>query len=957
MKRITVLLIISLSFLLIAITTSAQEKWERDMQKDFAKVLKVKKDAPKEHREFIAEWRKKGHIAELTQLYEAEKVNHPDDAAFIYALGYTYALTNPKENEGAQEKAIGYFETALELDPSLFWAHFSLGAIYKKQKKYDEALSKFQTSLTLNPKYYPAHYYIGEVLLKQGKHAEALQSFEAAQALNPKWEYPVYGIGLVHLAQGNLNLARETFERTIQNNRKFAPAYVKLGQVLAKEGFFDEAMQEYQKSAEYQPYTATDIFDLAVIFAEKDNADGAVKLYQRALEIDPTHGPAHFAVAEILYAQGDVDTAVNHYQQAIAGEPTLKNAFFEPLKPYFTGIISTDDARVLLDKAMAVLPDDPRSYFYMGKLEADTSNVQKAIEHYKKTLEIVEADPSLLEMQLPHGHFNDSYLQLGDLYRQQGDLETAATYYRRALELDPALATRFWEQGKSAFESGNFKDALEPLNIHIILFPEDIDATYLLGQTYEGNEDKENALLYYQKTLQLDANRPDVLYKMVNIYNQTESHQNALDALKKIIAIDPADAQAHYLSARAYLALEQDDEALSAFLETIRLKPDNLDAQYQAGILYEKKGDIDNAVVQYEKIIVLDPENPEPFFRLGRIYEQRKDEDNMIRVYQPALELEPNHPNIHHTLAVIFEKRFKKGSEDQKAYNMEQTLHHYGLANEHDPEHFDWHYSYARLLDTHAETLENYHKHAAMAVDEYSKTIALNPRHVDAYFYRGIITSRYKRIGNKTYLSSQILEDFKQVVQLDPKNIEAHFHIGTLQLWIDKPKLAEETFKKIIKLDPKYKGVRTQLGKLAEREEKWKEAIKFYEKEIEIDDKATEAYQRLGDLYYNSELELNKAKATLEIALNLNENHVDTIIVYANVLYSMDMLGGAAEQFERALQIDTRNLTANYNLALMYEYTERNELAKTQWKRFLELNPPEQWKVEAQKHLSQLGGK
>ena len=957
MKKITTLLIISLTIFAITTATIAQEKWQQEMQKDFAKVLKANKDAPQKHRELIAKWQKEGHIAELIQRYETEEVNRANDAAFIYGLGYAYALTDTKQNQNAEEKAIGYYETALQLDPSLFWAHYSLGAIYQKQQKYDQALTKFQTCLTLNPEYYPAHYYIGEIHLKQGKHTEALRSFEVAQTLNPKWEYPIYGKGLVYLDQGNLNQARETFERAIQNNRKFAPAYIKLGQVLAKEKFFDEALQEYQKAAEYQPYTATDVFDLAVIFAEADNTDGAVQLYQRALEIDPTHGPANFAVADILYTRGDVKTAVIHYQKAITGKPALKNRFFEPLQPYFTGIMDVDEARGLLEKAMAVLPEDPRSYFYMAKLEKDTSNPEKAIEHYKKTLEIIDADPSYLELQIPHGHFHDSHVQLGDLYRQQGDLDTAATHYRRALELDPALAARFWEQGKTAFDSGNYKDAVEPLNVHIILFPKDIDATYLLAQTYEANEDKANALVYYEKTLQLDANRPDVLYKMVHIYREGESHQKAIDALKKIIAIDSSDAQAHYLSGLSHLALEQHDAALSAFLETARLTPDNVAAQYHVGMLYEKKGDIDNAIVYFEKTIALDPENAEPFFRLGGIYQQRKDEDNMIRVYQPALILEPNHPNVHHTLAAIFEKRFKSGPEDTQADNIQQAFHHYALANEHDPEHFDWHYSYARLLDTHAETLEDFHKHAEMAVKEYTATIALNPGYVDAYFHRGMITNRYKRIGNTLYRSSQILEDFRQVVDLDPKNVDAHYYIGTLQLWIEQHKLAEETFQKVIQLDPKYKGVHTQLGKLAEREQNWKKAIQLYEKEIAIDDKAIEAYQRLGDLYYNSELDLNKAKDMLTKALALNDSHVPSIIVYANVLYSMDQLGAAADQFELVLQLEPRNLTANYNLALMYEYTERTELAKEQWKQFLKLNPPEQWKVEAENHLNKLGVK
>ncbi len=957
MRKIAIALILSLTFFVLINTINAQEKWEIDMQKDFAKVLKARKDATVKHREYIVKWRKNGHLDDVTQLYEAQKVNYSDNAAYVYGLGYAYALTDIRENPEAETKAIANYEAALQLDPSMFWAHYSLGAIYQKQEKYDDALTKFKTSLTINPNYYPAHYYIGEIHLKKENYADAFQSFEAAQALNPKWEYPVYGIGLTYFAQGSLNQARATFERAIQNNRKFAPAYIKLGQVLATEGFFAEALREYQKAAENQPYTAEDVFDLAIIFAERGNIDGAVQLYRRTIEIEPTHAQAHFAIAEVLYAQGDTETAVTHYRQAIESNTALKDDFYKPIEPYFIGILGANQARELMDKATAVLPDDPRSHFYMGKLEADTDNTDKAIERYKKTLEIIDADPSYLEMELPHGHFHDSHIHLGDLYRKKGDLDVASTHYRRALELNPALANKFIEQGRTAFQAENYQGAIEPLNIHVILFPADIEATYLLGQSYEGDEDTANALIYYEKTLQLDANRSDVLYKMAHIYIRTASHQNALDALKKIIALDPTDEQAHYLSAQSYLALEQYDAALSSFLDTIRINPENVDAQYQTGKLYENKGDIDNAIVYYEKTTELAPENPEPFFKLGGIYETRKDEDNMIRFYQPALVLDPKHPKIHHTLAAIFDKRSKKGPEENYEENINQAIHHYRLANEHDPEQWEWHYQFARLLDLHTETLEDYHLHGDMAVSEYKKSIELNPNHVDSYFYRGMITYRYKRIKDKLYLTDQIINDFMQVVTLEPKRTVAHYHIGILKVWGEKFEQAHDAFQKVLQLDPEYKGVHTQLGKLAEREQKWKEAIKLYEKEIEIDDKAVEAYQRLGDLYYNSELEYNKAKAMLEIALQLNDKHVDTIIVYANVLYSMDKLGAASEQFERVLQIDKRNLTANYNLALMYEYTDRIELAKTQWQRFLELNPPEQWRVEANNHLRELGGK
>lgn len=951
MKKETTSLIIGLTFFLVTTIGYTQEKWEIDMRKDFENVLKTDRNAPEKHRELIEKWREEGHLIELTTLYESVKPSKQDDAPFLYGLGYVYVLTNPNLKAATDEKAIANFETAIELDPSLFWAHYSLGAVYKKQERYDEALTKFKTCLTLNPDYYPAHYYIGEIQLKQGNHSDALSSFQFAQSLNPKWEYPIYGTGLVYLAQGDRNQARETFERAIQYNPKFAPAYIKLGQILAMEKFYDDALQEYQKSSEYQPYTGNDVFDLADIFADTGNADGAIQLYQRTLELDPNHGPAHLAVADILYAQGDTKTAAIHYQKAIEQDPTLKDQLFKPLEPYFVGIMSGEEARKHLEKVKSILPNDPRPYFYFGKLEADSGNIPQAIENYNKTKEIVEFNPSLLDMDLPLGQFNDVYFILGELYYKQGKKEEASMNFQQALQVDPTIRIRFFEEGKKAFENEKYMESILPLNKHLLLFPDDIRAIYLIGQSYEADGNTENALQFYNRTIELDPNRSDVLYKMVHIYRETESHQNALNALRKLIAIDGNDAEAHYLYALTYLSLDDQDGALGAFLETIRLTPDNVDAQYQVGLIYEDKGEMDNAIIYYEETIKLDPENPEPFFKLGGIYLQRNDEDNMIRVYQPALILQPNHPDIHYKLATIFEKRCKTESGGFNSDLILKAFHHYGLANEHDPEHYEWHYQFARLLDTYAETLEDFVKYAELAVKEYTTTIALKPDFADAYYYRAMITNRYKRIGETLYRSSQILEDFNQVVELDPKNVDALFHIGTLQLWIEKYKLAEETFKKVIKLDPTFKGVHSQLGELAERNQEFKKAIEFYEKELTLDVNAIVAYQRLGDLYYNSEMQLNKAKEMLETALELSERHVPTILVYANVLYSMDKLGAAADQFERAIQFEPRNLTANYNLALMYQYTERINLAKEQWRHFLGLNPPEQWKKEAENNL------
>ena len=125
-----------------------------------------------------------------------------------------------------------------------------------------------------------------------------------------------------------------------------------LGQVLATEGFFDEALKEYAKGSKYQDYSAQVLYELAVIFDQKGNTDGAIRLYQRTIDVEPTHAKTHFALGELLYASGDTPTAVQHYQQALSLTPNVKDAFYEPLEPYFAGLMTPNEAMLSLEKAM-----------------------------------------------------------------------------------------------------------------------------------------------------------------------------------------------------------------------------------------------------------------------------------------------------------------------------------------------------------------------------------------------------------------------------------------------------------------------------------------------------------------------------------------------------------------------------------------------------------------------------
>ena len=944
-------LLLVLIFSIVASTIAAGSEQSREaIQKDYRNVLKEEKPEKqiKKHRDLVNKWKEKGHLEDLISLYEADAETERANAGLHYGLGYAYANQGRIDTTQTAllfEKAANQFEQTISLEPTLSQAHFSLGAIYQEQNKLELAAQAMEACLKLNPKYYPAYYRLGEIQLQQDDPSAALESFQAVQKMNSKWERPYYGIGLAHFKLGNDDAAREALEEAINRDPQFAPAYFKLGQVLAKAGFFDDAWGEYEAGRQYQPYTSKDLYELGTIFVQSGNQAGAIDIFRRIIDsIDPRHTAVLLQLGELYYATGEEAAAIEHYKQAIETDPSLKNYFMEQLAPYHAGLMGRNEAKSILKRFLAVLPDDPRATFYYAQIEADTGNLIVAIQYYEKTLALIGSKKTQPDIEFAPEHLLDTYRFLGDTYYQQENHEQARAFYRRTIELDPDLERYFFSQGKSAFDAEQFDLAVEPFSKFLLIHPEDVETTYLLGRSFEALGDNENALRLYTRTHELNQNHTDALMRSAQIFKWQKKPQNALTMLTKLIAIEPTNAEAYYLAGILHLESGYSEEALDAFLETIRLDVNRLDAHYRVATLYEQQGDIDNTIKQYETIIGLDSSRADPFLRLGALYLRRGEKDHVIRVYEPGLEIEPNHPYAQYSLAVIFEER----EEIQKAIKRLE------LANRYDDDNYDWHFRYARLLDRYAQTLEDSDTYAAMAVEEYNKTIDLKTDYAPAYLYRGLITRRYKQIGDTLYRYGQIVEDFKRVVALEPNNSDGYYYLGMTYVDLDQREGAKDILLKTLQFKKQYKEVYLQLGLIAESEGDHAKAIGHFEKELEINPESVRAYQRLGDLYSSYSTEFGRAKETLEKALELQPNHVSTLLNYASTLYYLDQLGAATEQFETVIQINPKNLTANYNLALMYEYTGKTQQAISRWKKFLELDPPAEWKEDAEQHLREL---
>lgn len=137
-------------------------------------------------------------------------IDSPHAAEAFQGLGYAYQFHN---EDG--ERALPLYKKALDLDPSVAFAHSNLGVIYLSQGKYDEAEQEIIEELkTKNNDY--AWLQLGRVYYVQKKLDKALTAWQQAYGLNPDYLPVNINLALVYADMGNYRQAKPYYLRSIE---------------------------------------------------------------------------------------------------------------------------------------------------------------------------------------------------------------------------------------------------------------------------------------------------------------------------------------------------------------------------------------------------------------------------------------------------------------------------------------------------------------------------------------------------------------------------------------------------------------------------------------------------------------------------------------------------------------------------------------------------------------------
>ena len=320
--------------------------------------------------------------------------NHPD---VIHHLGLL------ARQMGQHEKAVEYFQRAIEINGSAAVFHYSLGEAYRALRRIPEAVACYRRALELKPDFAGVHVNLGNILKDQGKLEEAIACYRRAIEIKPDFVVAHNNLGRAFGDQGKLDEAIACYRRALELTPDDAGVQVSLGNVLKDRGKLDDAVACYRRATELKPAFAEAHYNLGGTLRDQGKLDEAVACYRQALELRPDDAGAYNNLGVVLNDQGRMEEAVACYRRALE------------LKPEFAGVhINLGDARAEIgdlrgaeDCFRAALRQNPRlisahcklAQLLGGKLPQNDLAAQRRLLDVR---ELTDAERSWLHFGLAH---------------------------------------------------------------------------------------------------------------------------------------------------------------------------------------------------------------------------------------------------------------------------------------------------------------------------------------------------------------------------------------------------------------------------------------------------------------------------------------------------------------------------------------------------------------------------
>ncbi|HJX39674.1 MAG TPA: tetratricopeptide repeat protein, partial [Anaerolineae bacterium] len=853
-------------------------------------------------------------LVEKDRIYLDLQFRHlPDIFRAVYVDGdyAIYAVNKPLPHsfvidgnsalrQGRWDVAETIFTQALEEDESQVLAQVGMASVHEGKGELTQVLASYLEARRSAEQEPAIHVRLGEtyLLLREADHAVA--EYQEAVALDPARESLHASLGLAYLLAGATDAAEASFEdaAALQSKVGTATYYSVLGDTMMSASWSSQAVHAYQESIASEPNPSRYV-DLAQALAQSGDPVGAVRADTQAIRDDPWLELPHLHLGDLHRSQGELDAAIQEYDRAWRLGPT-NNAVFAALAQALRerlGVLPAIGRLESLATLNRVIPGPHRALAPLFEAKGD---VGSALTELGLALSVQPKDASI-------------EVAIGDLLREDGQIEQARQAYDEALAIDPNMVYAHIGIGHLHGRAGELDLQLGQVLSVARSEPSTAGPRIALADIYKAEGDLEASREEIRWAVRLEPRNSAGYVALGNLQASRTDWQAAISSFDRAIALLPANVEARLGLGYVYQALGDLTEARVSFETAAEMSPGAANVLVALGDVYRLEGDLSEAAAQYQRATEAEPGHAAAYLGLSAVHQARGDLAAASATLEKAVKVLPSSPEIYGALAELA-MRCARASD---ALSWAQR------SVEANPQEAG---SYMALAEVHEQL-----GHWDSAAEACKQAIQLEPTVIDGHIR---LATLHEARGDFAAATAEFLAGTEAV----PWSGLGYAALGDHYARRGETERAMGAYREAVSVEPAYVDAYGMLADLYSATGRFDEALALHQSATEVSPGTASAWISLGD-YHRQRGHHELSLSAYQQAVRVAPGSASAWLGFGLAYQSLGRVEEAADTYRCALSLEPGSVSAYLALGQLQEAQLDREAAEALYRQAIAAAP------------------
>lgn len=210
---------------------------------------------------------------------------------------------------------------------------YSQGLGNLSRDDYEKAVAFFEKAVEIDTNYAEAWYQVGYCYGMLGRHKEALEASKKAAQLRPRWSETYVNIGASNYALKNYEAAAEAYGQATKLNPYKAEIQYSLGLSLNKLGRTDEEILAYKRALTLKPDYASAFELLGIAYFKKKNYSQSIEAFEQLKAYKPDAKTYNY-LGESYFELGKTQESLEAFNNAVSFNPSFDQARYNLGRAY-----------------------------------------------------------------------------------------------------------------------------------------------------------------------------------------------------------------------------------------------------------------------------------------------------------------------------------------------------------------------------------------------------------------------------------------------------------------------------------------------------------------------------------------------------------------------------------------------------------------------------------------------